>query len=177
MDDVWCNLASIRGLKSLSHVIKIISGVIGFLVHVKTVLIKLKMPFIHEISKKITTSQKSLKIKSFYKLFYLVQPGVASTFQRSISLPQLILCLFCVTMWAALIKYQAYKYFPSGLFMRSSFHTALWETRPSYLHVLLWAFYSHSWGSRSLPRGCLVAVGGWGGFGDHFSTFKGSETS
>ena len=36
--------------------------------------------------------------KHWYKLFYLVQPGVASTFQRSISLPQLILCLFCVTM-------------------------------------------------------------------------------
>ena len=51
---------------SLSHVIKIISGVIGFLVHVKTVLIKLKMLFIHEISKKRTTSQKSLQIKSFY---------------------------------------------------------------------------------------------------------------
>ena len=66
VDDVWCNLASIRGLKSLSHVIKIISGVIGFLVHVKTVLIKLKMLFIHEISKKRTTSQKSLQIKSFY---------------------------------------------------------------------------------------------------------------
>ena len=65
--------------------------------------------------------------KHWYKLFYLVQPGVASTFQRSISLLQLILCLFCVTMCVALIKYQAYKYFPCGLFMRSSFHTGSWQ--------------------------------------------------
>ena len=65
--------------------------------------------------------------KHWYKLFNLVQPGVVSTFRRSISLLQLILCLFCVTMCVALIKYQAYKYFPCGLFMRSSFHTGSWQ--------------------------------------------------
>ena len=56
------------------------------------------------------------------------------------------------------------------------YHTALWESRPSYLHVLLWAFYSHSWGSRSLTSDCLVAVWAWGGFRDLLSTFTVSGT-
>ena len=68
-DDVWCNTASTCGLNSLSHVINIIPGVIVFLVHVKTILTKLKIPFKHGISKKITTRPKSLQIKSFYRIF------------------------------------------------------------------------------------------------------------
>ena len=67
-----------------------------------------------------------INIRGYIKYSIWCSLTSTSTFQRSISV-ELILCLFCVTLGAALIKYQAYKYFPSGLFMRSSFHTGSWQ--------------------------------------------------